>query len=61
MQDGIRKLIVRDLQPFPETPEAKAQGCRCSVVRKPDGTPVLGQDGRSLYSMTKGCPILNHN
>jgi hypothetical protein len=53
--------ILRDLRPFPETPEAKARGCRCSLVRDPDGSPVLGQDGRLIYSFTKGCPIPNHD
>ena len=60
-QHEDRELIVRDLRPFPETPEAKARGCQCRIVRNPYGTPVLGQDGRIIYSLTKGCPIPNHN
>jgi hypothetical protein len=51
----------RDLRPYPETPEAKALGCRCSLVRNPDGKALLDQDGRLIYSLAKGCPIRNHN
>jgi hypothetical protein len=32
-QDEDREPIVRDLLPFPETPEAKARGCQCRIVR----------------------------
>jgi hypothetical protein len=61
MRDENEDRIIRDLRPFPETPEAKAQGCRCSIVRRPDGTPVFGEVGEILYSITKGCPVPNHN
>jgi hypothetical protein len=53
--------ILRDLRPFPETPAAEARGCRCRLVRNRDGSPVFGQDGRLIYSFTKGCPIPNHD
>ena len=55
-----QESIGRDLRPFPETSEARARGCRCRIAREPDGTPVLGQDGELIYSLTKGCQIPNH-
>jgi hypothetical protein len=60
-QDENREPMVRDLRPFPESPEAKARGCLCKIVRNRDGKPELGQDGGITYSFTKGCPIPNHN
>jgi hypothetical protein len=60
-QSDDHEPIGRDLRPYPETPEAKARGCQCRIVRDRDGAPELGQDGRIIYSFTKGCPIPNHN
>lgn len=56
-----KPFFVRNLSPFPETPEAKARGCLCRIARNPDGSPALGSEGQVIYSLTKGCPIPNHN
>jgi hypothetical protein len=63
---GVRKCLkeaptVHDIRPFPETPEAIALGCKCSVARQRDGSPHLDASGNPLYAMTKGCPIPSHN
>jgi hypothetical protein len=60
-QDENAEPVVRDLRPFPETPEAKARGCLCRIARNRDGSPHLGNDGELIYSLTKGCPIPNHH
>jgi hypothetical protein len=61
MPDEDWEPVVRDLRPYPETPEARARGCQCRIVRNLDGTPVLGEDARIICSLTKEFPIPNHN
>jgi hypothetical protein len=57
----LPKTVGHDIRPYPETPEAVALGCKCSVARHRDGSPSLNADGGPLYAMTKGCPVPTHN
>jgi hypothetical protein len=43
---------LKDIHPLPGSPEAKSLGCKCSSI--------LGEEGKPLFVMTKGCPIENH-
>jgi hypothetical protein len=52
-----RGPAVRDLHPLPETPEAKARGCRCTIVMDADGSPHVDRYGGLLYGIDRGCSI----
>ena len=45
------------LQPLPETPEAIARGCICTVSRDAAGVRMLAAGGEELYTIDKDCPV----
>ncbi len=53
----ICRPIVHDMNPRPASDEAIARGCKCTIAKQEDGTPILDQNGKHLYVIEKGCPI----
>jgi hypothetical protein len=49
MKDEKSAPALRDLNPRPESHEAKIRGCTCTLLRN--------KDGREHVSVTKGCPV----
>jgi len=49
---------IRDLRPYPESRQAIAFGCTCSVARK-DGKPLLTKRGAQVYAIDLSCLIHN--
>jgi hypothetical protein len=47
----------RPVYPPPGTAEAIARGCRCAPAIKPDGSPVVDDNGEQLYSIEQSCPV----
>lgn len=45
------------MHPLPESQEAIARGCICTIAKKANGTPIFDQDGKQVYAIEKGCPI----
>ncbi len=52
-----RGPAVRDLHPLPETREAKAPGCRCTIARAADGAPRVDRYGQLTYVIERDCDI----
>ena len=48
---------THDLRPLPESREAKALGCTCSILRDRTGRTLRDRDGKPLYAMSEGCPV----
>ncbi|GEM_PF-733782 len=53
----VRSLTRRDTHPLPDSHEAIARGCKCTIAKKANGSPILDQNGNQLYVIEKGCPI----
>lgn len=53
----VRSPTRRDMHPLPESHEAIARGCKCTIAKKANGIPMLDQDGNQVYVIEKGCPI----
>ncbi len=53
----VRGSALRDMHPLPESYEAVARGCKCTIAKNADGTPILDQDGKRVYTIKKECPI----
>lgn len=48
---------LRGIHPLPESSEAIERGCNCSIAKKANGSLLLDQGGKPLYTIEKGCPI----
>ena len=47
---------IRDLRPYPESPEALASGCYCAVARR-RGKPLLTRNGMPVFAIVPHCPV----
>jgi DNA replication protein DnaC len=47
---------IRDLRPYPESQEARALGCYCSIARR-HGNALLTRNGSPIFAIERDCPV----
>jgi DNA replication protein DnaC len=47
---------IRDLRPYPESPEARACGCPCAIARR-RGKPLVTRSGMPVFAIEPRCPV----
>ena len=54
--DLVLVPTIRDMRPYPESPEARALGCCCEVARL-RGMPIFTRDGAQIFAIIRNCPV----